>query len=305
MIVPPGLSRPARSAASIIGRPIRSLTEPPGLSISSLARSSGWRSAGPRSRVRRVSRTSGVLPTRSRIDSAYCIGREYTAAGQDVGVRCRQPVPVEAAGPEQQPRQPRAAAAARWSGGSTVRGWSASTAGPRIASKRSVSACASSSSSRMPRLGSGASRASAERARGPTSAAGRARPSGGRGRAPPSRPSRAARPARRCAARSSAAPGPERAEAARRARDRRPRASGRTRRRCRPRPAPRPRAGRRRPRRARPAAARRAGGSAARASATVNVDGALPRNQARGSSGSACIATNGSIQPRWAAATSR
>ena len=73
MIVPPGLSRPARSAASIIGRPIRSLTEPPGLSISSLASRSGWRSAGPRSRVSRVIRTSGVSPTRSRIDSAYCI----------------------------------------------------------------------------------------------------------------------------------------------------------------------------------------------------------------------------------------
>ena len=36
MIVPPGLSSPACSAASIIGSPMRSLTEPPGLSISSL-----------------------------------------------------------------------------------------------------------------------------------------------------------------------------------------------------------------------------------------------------------------------------
>ena len=53
MIVPPGLSRPSRSAASIIGRPMRSLTEPPGLSISILARRSGWRSCGPRSRVTR------------------------------------------------------------------------------------------------------------------------------------------------------------------------------------------------------------------------------------------------------------
>ena len=78
MIVPPGLSRPARSAASIIGRPIRSLTEPPGLSISSFASRSGWRSAGPRSRVSREMRTRGVSPTRSRIDSAYCIGREDT-----------------------------------------------------------------------------------------------------------------------------------------------------------------------------------------------------------------------------------
>ena len=37
----------------------------------------------------------------------------------------------------------------------------------------------------------------------------------------------------------------------------------------------------------------------------VNVDGALPRNQARGSSGSAWITRNGSIQPRWAAPMSR
>jgi hypothetical protein len=41
MIVPPGLSLPSRSAASIIGRPILSLTEPPGLSSSSFPRMSG------------------------------------------------------------------------------------------------------------------------------------------------------------------------------------------------------------------------------------------------------------------------
>ena len=35
----------------------------------------------------------------------------------------------------------------------------------------------------------------------------------------------------------------------------------------------------------------------------VNVDGPLPRNHERGSGGRACIAMNGSIQPRWAAAT--
>jgi two-component system OmpR family sensor kinase/two-component system sensor histidine kinase QseC len=35
----------------------------------------------------------------------------------------------------------------------------------------------------------------------------------------------------------------------------------------------------------------------------VNVDGALPRNHVRGWVGSACITTNGSIQPRCAAAT--
>jgi hypothetical protein len=70
MMVPPGLSRPARSAASIIGSPMRSFTEPPGFNISSLASSSGWRSAGAMSRVSRLIRTSGVSPTSSRIDSA-------------------------------------------------------------------------------------------------------------------------------------------------------------------------------------------------------------------------------------------
>jgi hypothetical protein len=72
MIVPPGFSRPARSAASIIGRPIRSFTEPPGLSISSLARSSGCASGEPRSAVSREIRTRGVSPTRSTMEDAYC-----------------------------------------------------------------------------------------------------------------------------------------------------------------------------------------------------------------------------------------
>ena len=37
----------------------------------------------------------------------------------------------------------------------------------------------------------------------------------------------------------------------------------------------------------------------------LNADGPLPRNQTRGSSGCACMIRNGSIQPRWMAATSR
>src|SRR5919109_1562472 len=44
-IVPPGLSFPSRSAASMSGRPIRSFTEPPGFRYSSLTRSfapPGW-----------------------------------------------------------------------------------------------------------------------------------------------------------------------------------------------------------------------------------------------------------------------
>src|ERR671918_2612027 len=60
-IVPPGFSRPARSAASIIRRPMRSLTLPPGFSISSFARRVGRR---PREILFR--RTRGVSPIASR-----------------------------------------------------------------------------------------------------------------------------------------------------------------------------------------------------------------------------------------------
>ena len=59
-IVPPGRSLPSRSAASIIARPIRSLTEPPGFRYSSFASRVGATSAPNRS-----SRTIGVCPTRS------------------------------------------------------------------------------------------------------------------------------------------------------------------------------------------------------------------------------------------------
>src|SRR5919106_2083617 len=60
-IVPPARRWPARSAASIIRRPIRSLTLPPGFSISSLARIVGRTPEATRPR-----RTIGVLPTESR-----------------------------------------------------------------------------------------------------------------------------------------------------------------------------------------------------------------------------------------------
>src|SRR5690349_7185354 len=60
-IVPPGLSFPSRSACSIIARPIRSLTEPPGLRYSSLARIRAWPAGESLS-----SRTIGESPTRSR-----------------------------------------------------------------------------------------------------------------------------------------------------------------------------------------------------------------------------------------------
>src|SRR5207244_9495549 len=67
-IVPPGRRRPSRSAASIIRSPIRSLTEPPGLSISSLP-SRVHSTSGPIL----SSRNSGVRPTRSSSESAASI----------------------------------------------------------------------------------------------------------------------------------------------------------------------------------------------------------------------------------------
>src|SRR5205085_5776710 len=61
-IVPPGLSRPSVSAASIIARAGRSLIEPEGFALSSLRN----RRQGPRSI--RVTSTRGVSPIRSRTE---------------------------------------------------------------------------------------------------------------------------------------------------------------------------------------------------------------------------------------------
>src|SRR5436309_15453265 len=61
-IVPPGFSFPSRSACSIIARPIRSFSEPPGLRYSSLARIRARPGGDSLS-----SRTIGVEPTRSRM----------------------------------------------------------------------------------------------------------------------------------------------------------------------------------------------------------------------------------------------
>ncbi len=63
-MVPPGRSSPEASASSIISSAIRSFTDPPGLKYSTLASTSG--AASP---VTRDSRTNGVSPTRSMIDS--------------------------------------------------------------------------------------------------------------------------------------------------------------------------------------------------------------------------------------------
>src|SRR5512136_1513811 len=59
-IVPPGFSRPSRSAASTIASAMRSLIEPPGLARSDLIHTS----ASPN---RRLIRIAGVLPMVSRM----------------------------------------------------------------------------------------------------------------------------------------------------------------------------------------------------------------------------------------------
>jgi hypothetical protein len=59
-MVPPGLSRPAASASSTIRSAIRSFTEPPGLTYSTLASTVAWM---PSVTLRR--RTSGVFPIMS------------------------------------------------------------------------------------------------------------------------------------------------------------------------------------------------------------------------------------------------
>ncbi len=63
-MVPPGSSVPSRSARSMIGMPMRSFTDPPGLKISALPYT-GVRMP----RVTRLSRMSGVQPMVSRTES--------------------------------------------------------------------------------------------------------------------------------------------------------------------------------------------------------------------------------------------
>ena len=65
MIVPPGLSRPSRSASSIIFTAMRSLIELPGLNVSILATTS----AATTPLGMRLSRTIGVSPMVSRMES--------------------------------------------------------------------------------------------------------------------------------------------------------------------------------------------------------------------------------------------
>ena len=77
-IVPPGFSRPSRSAASIIATATRSFTLPPGLIDLDLGEQVAAQALGLASS--RDSRTSGVLPTRSRSESATSIASTARAS---------------------------------------------------------------------------------------------------------------------------------------------------------------------------------------------------------------------------------
>ena len=91
-IVPPGCSSPEASAASIIRAAIRSFTEPPGLRYSTLASTSGPRSALPSGRSSvPCSRTSGVLPTRSSSDSTYSMRGQHSRGPELVSHRREWP----------------------------------------------------------------------------------------------------------------------------------------------------------------------------------------------------------------------
>src|SRR2546427_5509 len=79
---PPGLSRPSRSAASIIATPIRSLTEPPGLKNSALAQIGVLRPTDTR-----FSRMSGVQPIVSRTVAYGLAWGGRSAAATGVGHR--------------------------------------------------------------------------------------------------------------------------------------------------------------------------------------------------------------------------
>ena len=75
-IVPPGLSSPSRSAASMMRVAMRSCDEPPGLSYSIFASTVARMPV-----VTLLSLTSGVLPTRSRTVLAYFMMQANLPAG--------------------------------------------------------------------------------------------------------------------------------------------------------------------------------------------------------------------------------
>ena len=82
MIVPPGFSRPARSASSIIFTAMRSLIELPGLKVSSLTRT-----VPGTSRAIRLIRTIGVWPMVSRMVLAIFVIVDFGLQIADWGLR--------------------------------------------------------------------------------------------------------------------------------------------------------------------------------------------------------------------------
>ena len=96
-IVPPGLSSPSRSAASIIASPMRSFTEPPGFRYSSLARIVPGTSGEIRS-----SRTIGVPPTRS------------STLGYSRAIAARRVLALAPSSSSSRPRPARPSAIAGW-----------------------------------------------------------------------------------------------------------------------------------------------------------------------------------------------
>ncbi len=85
-IVPPGWSSPAASSASTIAIPMRSFTEPPGLSISIFATTVGATSLAKRSR-----RTIGVSPSRASTSGAISRPRSSLTVRGEAARSCVSP----------------------------------------------------------------------------------------------------------------------------------------------------------------------------------------------------------------------
>jgi hypothetical protein len=80
MMVPPGFSKPFLSASSTILMPMRSFTEPPGLSISALIQICGFKPDATRFR-----RISGVFPTASMmlLQRIFCLFADRSKVGHE------------------------------------------------------------------------------------------------------------------------------------------------------------------------------------------------------------------------------
>ena len=106
MIVPPGLSSPARSASSIICTAMRSLIELPGLNVSIFASTVALTTP----RVMRLIRTSGVSPMASRMVSQIGLNAASASiirARADRSERCGHRVSGRIGLPRARVREPR------------------------------------------------------------------------------------------------------------------------------------------------------------------------------------------------------